>query len=159
MDIHLILLRHQKLASAEVREDVSCQTEWSLDAEISDDNQSFPAPAITLEYLPVKPKTLKDSCMTYFDVETTGLGNYEPLDYIAFLPDRDSHILQLSAVNSQNTTFNRYIEPARKILPQASEVTGLKFQNGKMHQKDKEVGSVGISYALKCFIFRFYLQH
>ncbi|XP_063442083.1 hemicentin-1-like [Mytilus trossulus] len=110
---------HQKLASAEVREGVSYQTGCSLDAAISDDIQSIPAPVITPEYLPLEPKTLNDSCMTYVDVETTGLG-------------RDSHIIQLSAVNSQNTKFNRYIKPARPILPQASEVTGLKFQNGKM---------------------------
>ncbi|CAG2201766.1 unnamed protein product [Mytilus edulis] len=130
---------HQKLASAEVREGVSYQTGCSLDAAISDDIQSIPAPVITPEYLPLEPKTLNDSCMTYFDVETTGLG-------------RDSHIIQLSAVNSQNTKFNRYIKPARPILPQASEVTGLKFQNGKMYHDDKEVQSIGISNALKAFI-------
>ncbi|XP_063407854.1 uncharacterized protein LOC134691329 [Mytilus trossulus] len=130
---------HQKLASAEVREGVSYQTGCSLDAAISDDIQSIPAPVITPEYLPLEPKTLNDSCMTYFDVETTGLG-------------RDSHIIQLSAVNSQNTKFNRYIKPARPILPQASEVTGLKFQNGKMYHEDREVQSIGISNALKAFI-------
>ncbi|XP_063436039.1 uncharacterized protein LOC134717176 [Mytilus trossulus] len=65
---------------------------------------------------------------------------------------RDSHIIQLSAVNSQNTKFNRYIKPARPILPQASEVTGLKFQNGKMYHDDREVQSIGISNALTAFI-------
>ncbi|XP_063448459.1 uncharacterized protein LOC134727990 [Mytilus trossulus] len=132
-------LMYQKLASAEVREGVSYQTGCSLDAAISDDIQSIPAPVITPEYLPLEPKTLNDSCMTYFDVETTGLG-------------RDSHIIQLSAVNSQNTKFNRYIKPARPILPQASEVTGLKFQNGKMYHDDREVQSIGIYNALKAFI-------
>ena len=58
----------------------------------------------------------------------------------------------MSAVKKNNFTFNRYIKPARKILPQASEVTGLKFQNGKMYHQDKEVESVGISVALKEFI-------
>ncbi|CAC5424590.1 unnamed protein product [Mytilus coruscus] len=61
------------LASAEVREGVSYQTGCSLDAAISDDIQFIPAPVITPEYLPVEPKTLNDSCMTYFEVETTGL--------------------------------------------------------------------------------------
>ncbi|VDI45265.1 Hypothetical predicted protein [Mytilus galloprovincialis] len=129
---------HKKLASAEVREGVSYQTGCSLDAAISDDIQSIPAPVITPEYLPLEPKTLNDSCMTYFDVETTGLC-------------RDSHIIQLSAVNSQNTKFNRYIKPARPILPQASEVTGLKFQNGKMYHHDREVQSIGIPNAFKHF--------
>ena len=74
IEINLISFRHQKLASAEVREGVSYQTGCSLDAAISDDIQSIPAPVITPEYLPLEPKTLNDSCMTYFDVETTGLG-------------------------------------------------------------------------------------
>ncbi|XP_071138458.1 protein PML-like [Mytilus edulis] len=68
------------------------------------------------------------------------------------LQGRDSHIIQLSAVNSQNTKFNRYIKPARPILPQASEATGLKFQNGKMYHDDREVQSIGISNALTAFI-------
>ncbi|CAG2212433.1 unnamed protein product [Mytilus edulis] len=48
--------RHQKLASVEVREGVSYQTGCSLDAAISDDIQSIPAPVITPEYLPLEPK-------------------------------------------------------------------------------------------------------
>ncbi|OPL32873.1 hypothetical protein AM593_01190, partial [Mytilus galloprovincialis] len=66
----------------------------------------------------------------------------------------DYHIIHLPAFNSQNTKFNRYIhvKPDRPISPQASEVTGLKFQNRKMYHHDREVQSIGIPNAFKAFI-------
>lgn len=65
--------------------------------------------------------------LVFFDLETTGLG----IDAYAFLniQTRTSHILQVAAVCGDGT-FSTYVMPKEQITPSASEVTGLKLNNG-----------------------------
>lgn len=63
---------------------------------------------------------------------------------------RDSHITQIAAVG-QDKSFNCHVLPKKPIQNKASEITGLKLQQGKLFHNGVEVHAVSIREALELF--------
>lgn len=68
-----------------------------------------------------------------------------------FFSARTSHILQVAAVCGDET-FSTYVMPMEQITPSASEVTGLKLNNGILYHSEKKVNAISISSALESFL-------
>ncbi|CAL4180315.1 unnamed protein product [Meganyctiphanes norvegica] len=84
-------------------------------------------------------KIQQESVFLYFDLETGGLS-------------RRSDILQLSAICSDGSSFNRYVTPTRPISADASEVHGLTCGNNQLFYNDIEVISIPVAQCLLEFI-------
>lgn len=82
--------------------------------------------------------SIKDHSLVFFDLETTGLA-------------RTSHILQVAAVCGDES-FSTYVMPKEQITPSASEVTGLKLNNGALYHNERKVNAISISSALESFL-------
>ncbi|XP_070541211.1 protein PML-like [Ptychodera flava] len=120
-------------SAQEVREGSTYSTSIGLNADASDINE-IPA---AVEAPEMKSLTGGEEYI-YFDLETTGLGT-------------SAHITQIAAVKGA-CSFDVYVIPKKPITKEASSVTGIKMDGGKMMHNGKEVAAVTITKALQDFL-------
>ncbi|XP_070548204.1 uncharacterized protein [Ptychodera flava] len=106
-------------SAQEVREGSTYSTSIGLNADASDINE-IPA---AVEAPEMKSLTGGEEYI-YFDLETTGLGT-------------SAHITQIAAVKGA-CSFDVYVIPKKPITKEASSVTGIKMDGGKMMHNGKK---------------------